>query len=117
MKLVLTPKGERYDYETPYNKPELYGLERVAEIQWGEPDYSFDLTCVLRRTSDGTLWYASDSGCSCPSPFEDAYEWDRLFNLEPLAPPAEDYRQPNPQEYRDFLEKVNQAFAELRARG
>lgn len=112
MKVVLDRRAAVY--ETPYTHPELYGFERVAEIQWGEANYSFDLTCVLRRLSDGTLWYASDAGCSCPCPFENVYEWERLFNLDPLAPPDEDYRQPDLYEYREFLAKVNAAFLRLR---
>jgi len=100
--------------ETPYSHPELFGMETVAVIQWGEASYYFDLTAVLRRLSDGTLWYASDSGCSCPSPFEDVFTWERLFNLDPLSPQGKEYKPPDVREYRDFLAKVNEAFAKLR---
>jgi hypothetical protein len=117
MKLTFEKKknGDRYDYSTPYNSPEKYGMEHVGTIQWGEEDYSFNLTCVLRRLSDGTLWYAHDSGCSCPEPFEDIFEWERLFNLDPLAPPEERYLQPDLQEYRTFLRAVTDAFNRLKA--
>jgi hypothetical protein len=115
MKMKLTFERATGDYyQTPYSNPALYGMERVDEIQWGTPDYSFDITCVLRRLSDGTLWYASDSGCSCPSPFEDVWEWDRLFNLDPLAPPKEDYRQPELTDYKLFLDNVRAAFEKLK---
>lgn len=33
-------------------------------------DYSFDILCFW-ATEDGRVFTASDSGCSCPSPFED----------------------------------------------
>lgn len=60
-----------YEYgNDPYNAPSKHGLELVGEISWSEPDYSFDLTAVWKKTR-GEYYIASDSGCSCPSPFED----------------------------------------------
>lgn len=53
-----------------YYNPDKFGLEVVAEIVWSEPYYDFDLT-VVWIDKDGTYYWASDSGCSCPSPFED----------------------------------------------
>lgn len=56
--------------DDPYYQPEAFGLTTVGEVEWSEPDYSFDLT-VLWKDAAGTLHWADDSGCSCPSPFED----------------------------------------------
>lgn len=53
-----------------YYQPEAFGLELVGEISWHEPCYDFDLTAVWKK-SRGEYYLASDSGCSCPSPFED----------------------------------------------
>ena len=51
-----------------YYNPEHYGLQVVGEISWDDEPYQFDLTAVW---TDGDKYYwASDSGCSCPSPFE-----------------------------------------------
>lgn len=61
------------DPQSPY--------EYVTEVQWGEADYNFDLTRVYRHTETGELFYAEDSGCSCPSPFEDTTEED-LHRIE-----------------------------------
>jgi hypothetical protein len=54
-----------------YYSPEDHGLETIGEAQWGEACYDFDLTVVWRNKATGQLYYADDSGCSCPSPFED----------------------------------------------
>lgn len=54
-----------------YTDPAKFGLTNIGEIEWGDGCYSFDLTVVWRREFDGKLVYAEDSGCSCPSPFED----------------------------------------------
>lgn len=54
-----------------YTDPADFGLKLIGEIEWGDGCYSFDLTVVWRRDFDGKLVYAEDSGCSCPSPFED----------------------------------------------
>ena len=54
-----------------YSSPEKFALTPVGEVEWGSGGYSFDLTVVYRRDFDGRLAYIEDSGCSCPSPFED----------------------------------------------
>lgn len=46
-------------------------LDLIADIDLTEPNYSFDLLRIYVRRHDGALLWATDSGCSCPSPFED----------------------------------------------
>ncbi len=55
--------------ENIYYSPEAHGLEILGEVE-ESVSYQFNQFVVWRRLSDGTLFYASDSGCSCPSPFE-----------------------------------------------
>lgn len=43
--------------------------------------YEWDAVGIFRRLSDGRLFWATDSGCSCNSAWEDATEAD----LEPLT--------------------------------
>jgi hypothetical protein len=67
-----------WDFETNlYYHPENSDLETVGEVEWTEPCWSFDLT-VVWRDSTGMFYWGSDSGCSCPSPFESI----RLEDLE-----------------------------------
>lgn len=70
---------------TVYSEPEKFGLTTVGEIQWGEACYDFNLTVVWRRDADGAFLYAEDTGCSCPSPFEDT----GINDLLPATPLAE----------------------------
>lgn len=51
-----------------YYSPEKFGLTVVGEVEF-EGGYGFDKTMVWRDRC-GTLMYADDSGCSCPTPFE-----------------------------------------------
>jgi hypothetical protein len=53
-----------------YYNPEDFGLEVVGSVDVGEM-YEFDMFVVFRETATGRIGYATDSGCSCPSPFED----------------------------------------------
>jgi len=55
--------------DNPYAYPEKSGLTIVGEIDWSSGYYEFDLTVVWADAND-QLYYADDSGCSCPSPFE-----------------------------------------------
>lgn len=67
-----------------WNKPDIYydqerfGLVKVAEIEWSEPDYSYDTTCAWVHPETGRWFVESDSGCSCPSPFEEFTDLDKL---------------------------------------
>jgi hypothetical protein len=54
-----------------YFDPQEVGLTTIGEIDWSSGDYCFDYTVVWQRAFDGKFVYAEDSGCSCPSPFED----------------------------------------------
>lgn len=55
----------------PYYDPQMYGLELVGTVDWTDEPYEFDMTAVWRDPQTGDLFYADDSGCSCPIPFED----------------------------------------------
>lgn len=63
-----------------YHEPNKFGLTKVAEIDYSDQDYQFDLRVVWRH-KDGRYFTARDSGCSCPSPFED---YDSLDKLTPF---------------------------------
>lgn len=53
----------------PYYSPEKCGLQIFATVSTGR-SYEFDMLIVWIKTDDKTLWYATDSGCSCPTPFD-----------------------------------------------
>src|SRR5699024_9882982 len=57
------------------SKPDT-DYEGIADVEWVGESYEFDMTRVYRKISTGELFYAEDSGCSCPSPFEDVEESD-----------------------------------------
>lgn len=54
----------------PYYDPEKFGLQIIGEVDYSSGSYEFDLTVVWRDMTSGRLLYADDSGCSCPSPFD-----------------------------------------------
>lgn len=56
--------------ENIYYHPEQYGLTLFGEVEWSDGCYQFDTTAVWKRDLDGAFFMAEDSGCSCPSPFE-----------------------------------------------
>lgn len=68
-----------YDGNFYYN-PEASGLAMVASIDFRD-DYDFDIIAVWKEKETGKMYYAGDSGCSCPSPFED---YNSLADLNPL---------------------------------
>lgn len=78
--------------DSAYSSPSAYGVEVVAAANVGG-SYEFDMFVVLRATEGrkndagellfrkGQLFYATDSGCSCPIPF-DGVEWTPVTKKE-----------------------------------
>jgi hypothetical protein len=64
---------------------EYVGFTKIAEIDWDNESYQFNVTGVWQKDDDLTLWYAEDSGCSCPVVWENTTELERLFSLEPIV--------------------------------
>ncbi len=64
-----------------YYNPEQYGMEIVVQLDDPDASYSFDMFVVWMRRSDGELFYGTDSGCSCPSPFENVTGVEMLCQL------------------------------------
>ena len=65
-------------YGTPdvYYNPEEFGLKQLLHIDVGG-SYEFDMFTVW-YDENGKLYWAADSGCSCPSPYEDYTSLDKL---------------------------------------
>lgn len=73
-----------------YYDPEEFGLTPVADVDFGG-GYDFDLI-VVWKNSNNQLFWASDSGCSCPTPFEDVSFSDIIpVNLKVLRDAVNDH--------------------------
>ena len=73
-----------YD-NNPYYSPEKSGLEIIGEVDFSDGSYQFNYLVVWKDLATGKLYYAEDSGCSCPSPFED-YRYPGSNSSEQLTP-------------------------------
>lgn len=114
-------KGRDHYESNVYYHPEFHGLTTVAEIDYSDGDYQFDLR-VVWADGEGRLWTARDSGCSCPSPFESCTELDRLFSMTELV---DEYREavtkdygfkPDAPTWQAFRDEVAMAFQRLSKR-
>lgn len=99
-----------------YYDPIKFGLDIVGEIDVGG-SYEFDKFVVWsRRAWDGAgsrFVYGTDSGCSCPTPFEDVgvndlIEIDTPDTLRRAIDvwAHDQYNKPDPTEVADLLAKV-----------
>ncbi len=101
-----------YDKNVYYN-PEKAGVEIVAAL---DPplSYEFDIVILVRDVKDGKLYAAHDSGCSCPTPFEnvaglhDMTPITKTSDLKPLV--AQIYSGVSPGEIQDFMRKARAAL-------
>lgn len=57
-------------------------LETVWQIDRSSGSYEFDYMTVFRDKATGKLYYGTDSGCSCPSPYESV---SSLADLEAIT--------------------------------
>lgn len=83
-----------------YYQPEHFKLTQVGMISDPEADWSFD-DFVVWQHEDGRLFYASDAGCSCPSPFE---SYTSLGDLTPITDSTYD------QFYSDLMKHSNDSW-------
>lgn len=56
-----------------YYHPEKSGLVLVDSLDRPNMSYEYETLIVLQHIDSGRIFYAQDSGCSCPVPFEDFY--------------------------------------------
>jgi hypothetical protein len=76
-------EGVAMSYANPdvYFQPEKFDLKPIGELEISEPDWSFDTVVAWIHTPTGDVYWAHDSGCSCPSPFEDYTDLVKLTKL------------------------------------
>jgi hypothetical protein len=85
---ILRGKKMEDEYQgTVYSCPENYGLELIFETDLDNESYQFNILAVWREIKTGRIFVGRDSGCSCPSPFEDCTSVDELeeINLKSLG--------------------------------
>lgn len=61
-----------------YYQPEEFDLCLVTDLELDGESYQFHMIAVWRHYPSGKLYWGVDSGCSCPSPFEDYTELEKL---------------------------------------
>jgi hypothetical protein len=58
-------------YYDTNNKPNEVGLVKLGELDEADLSYEYNTLLVVKHEPTGRIFYATDSGCSCPTPFED----------------------------------------------
>lgn len=82
----MTGWSNKYDSNV-YSNPENVGLEIVGTLDASEA-YEFDILLVVRDVATGRVYLDTDSGCSCPTPFEGV---DGLSDMQEIRG-IDDYR-------------------------
>jgi len=74
---------EVYSSDTPYTDPEKFGLKilEVTSPTKGEA-YRFHYCVLWEHLTTGEKYWAVDSGCSCPRPFERVKSLGDLSDLK-----------------------------------
>ena len=68
------------EHPNPYHHPEKFDLTLIHTLD-ERLSYEFNMLLVWEH-KDGRLFWAADSGCSCPDPFED---YSTLESLNPIT--------------------------------
>jgi hypothetical protein len=94
-----------------YYNPEKFGLTIIGDVDTAG-SYEFYMLAVWQRDEDGALFWQTDSGCSCPSPFEDVYSVEGLNPITDAAAFAAEARKWLREQYkpgandRDAVERL-----------
>ena len=74
------PTESYFDNSNIYYHPEKWRLTALGSLEAGG-SWQFD-TFVSWIDDSGNIYYATDSGCSCPTPFEDIKSMAQLTRVE-----------------------------------
>jgi hypothetical protein len=78
--------------------------------------YEFDIALAVEEVSTGKVWFASDSGCSCPTPFEGhdfpGDDWQLISSRAELLKALEEFCPRQEDHYRDFSAGERLEFAD-----
>ncbi len=98
-----------------YYNPEDFGLEIVAQIEYSDSCYQFDTRVVWKVKGKKIFYTMRDSGCSCPTPFED-YNLSNIekmslvsLRIEVNSELSNEYKNITPEQAQEFLYKVRSA--------
>lgn len=109
-----TTKNKMAYYSNIYYHPENCGLTIFDQIDT-DRDYGFDMFIIFLKEDD-TLWWATDSGCSCPTPFENINENDlspiTLNNFDNFDSALKSHRNISIDEYMEMSNRARQYLKE-----
>lgn len=57
-------------YYDTNDRPNEVGLVKLGELDEADLCYEYNTLLVVKHEPTGRVFYATDSGCSCPTPFE-----------------------------------------------
>lgn len=82
---VFNPEGNDYSWDyNPYYSPEKCGLELLSVIDEPGLSYEYNTTIVTKDIETGKIFVVSDSGCSCPTPFEWTSGLDKMTEIRSI---------------------------------
>ena len=66
------------EYVNIYDTPERFGLVNVGTMDLDDQPWQFNMLLVQFHPETNKFYVSQDSGCSCPSPFEDITTLDGI---------------------------------------
>jgi hypothetical protein len=76
---------DRGDWGDIYYSPDKVGMEAFADVDVLYEAYEFHLLAVWKAVLTGDLYAAADTGCSCPTPFEELGSLAELAAINDVA--------------------------------
>lgn len=113
--------AELSGWDNAYSEPAKLGLQLVGEVSFNDDSYQFDMAAVWWDPERRVFFYVEDSGCSCPSPFEEYRDVESLGEpltlaaltgkLRGLSTPADGFRiidEPVPVQVAPIVERAGE---------
>lgn len=89
-------RDDYYSWDrNPYYNPEKCDVTLLVTIDEPNMWYEFNKTIIVKDNPTGEIYAASDSGCSCPTPFENIYGLNQMTHLRNMRDFDEFFNQKN----------------------
>lgn len=104
--------------ENPYYSPKKCGLQIIDALEDPAASYDFSTVVAFRKSRTKRVFIVHDSGCSCPTPFEDVHSLADMSEIRTVKE-AREFIQGVYTKYRledidTFLERVGKILRKKR---
>ncbi len=95
----MTLTRPEFENNNPYYDPEKCGLKLLFTLEDPSQCYDFSTVILVQDIESSKVYVCHDSGCSCPSPFENIHSLNDMTEVRSLKA------------VRDFVDSIGTRYS------